>query len=299
MKYTVNCCIIFSVTASPCIQSTVSEMQRTCRSKNTKRKKSGYNVNRFAAENWGERGTSTGDALPPGHAGLSLCATEPIARAAPSSETWHPSSMARCDSNNCLSLQYMARRYRRICSLGCPMQGPSQPMQRQQAEPKVLGLLPNPRAARPAAAWHGVQGQAVAVLCPGAVLWASSGTAWTVAEHGTQDNTAPAALRHHGTQHHSQHRTAATPLHQGDAAASTAPVWQHTGHCSWMETALLGPPRSAICLPGLASVNWIQPYVTGYYFATFIWVSALFDYKPVPTQLQTHRWNGQRLRAIL
>lgn len=59
MKYTVNCCIIFSVTASPCIQSTVSEMQRTCRSKNIKRKKSGYNVNRFAAENWGERGTST------------------------------------------------------------------------------------------------------------------------------------------------------------------------------------------------------------------------------------------------
>lgn len=230
-----------------------------------------------------------GDTLPPGHAGLSLCATEPMPRAAPSSETRRPSSMARHDGNNWLYNirhssteesthrpaphrappgQCRGDKWGQKCWGSCQTQG-----QHSQQLPGTASRVSCGRAVP--------RGRPLGVLpaLPEPRLSAAHRTPQPRQPYGTTacGATANAALRLHrsvkGTPQPAWHR-------YGNAA---------TGHHSWMETSLLGPPRSAVCLPGLASVNGIQPYVTGYYFTTFIQVSALFDYKPVPTQLQTHR----------
>lgn len=144
-----------------------------------------------------------------------------MARAAPSSETRRPSSMARCDGNNCL---YNIRH------------GSTEESARWAA----------PRRALPGQCRGDKRGQKCSGSCqtpgqhgrqlPGTVSRASLGRAVlrgrppAVLPAPPEPRTSmggrmPQPRQPYGTQHHGQRRTAATPLGQGDAAASTAPVW--------------------------------------------------------------------------
>lgn len=228
MKYTVNCCIIFSVTASPCIQSTVSEMQRTCRSKNIKRKKVRLQCKQVCCRELRREGHFHQDALPPGNTGLSLCATEPMARAAPGLETRCPSSMARHYGNNCLyntghGATEESARWAAPCGARCASQ-PTRGATRGAGALRHQGSTASgrlaPRLGQPQ---------------PCCTLWASSVASMVCR---TLQPT-----QHHGK----RHTMAVVCLVKG----TPQPAWHQVRYGS----ALPGPLCSATSLSGLASVT--------------------------------------------